>query len=55
MIVVVHVDILAEVGLDAGDAHVEQRLQQLVLIPVDSLRVGEVDGAGIVEGREIGG
>ena len=50
----VHVDILAKVGLDAGNAHFEQRFQELVLIPIDSLRVSEIDGAGIVEGREIG-
>ena len=50
----VHVDILAKVGLDAGDTHFEQRFQKLVLIPIDSFVVSEINGAGIVEGREIG-
>ena len=54
MVIVIHVDVLAKVGLDAADTHFEEWLQQLVLIPCDGLGVGEVDGAGIVEGREIG-
>ena len=53
MIAMVHVDVLAKVGLDARHAHVEQGFQQLILIPVNGFVVGEVDGAGIVEGGEI--
>ena len=55
VVAVVHVDILAEVGLNAGDAHLQQRLQQLVLIPRGGLRVGEVNGSGVVKRREVGG
>ena len=54
VILMVHVDVFAKVGLDAGNTHFEQRFQELVLIPIDSLVVSEVDCACIVEGREIG-
>ena len=54
MVLMIHVDILTEVGLDALHTHIEQRLQQFALIPLGSFVVGEVDGAGIVEGGEIG-
>ena len=55
MIAVVHVYVLSEVGLDAFNAHIKQGLQERVLIPVGGFIVGEVDGAGIIESREVGG
>ena len=54
VVLVVHVDIFAEVGLDALDTHIKQRLQQLVLVPASSLVVSEVDGARIVQCGEVG-
>ena len=54
MVMVIHVDVLAEISLDALYAHLKQGLQQVVLIPCRRLVVGEVDGACIVECREVG-
>ena len=53
MVLVVHVDIFTEIGFNAYHTHIQQRFQQFVLIPVGSGRIGEIDGAGIVECREI--
>ena len=50
----IHVDVLAEVGLNALHAHIEQWLQQGVLIPVGGLVVSEIDSSRIVEGGEVG-
>jgi len=52
-VVGVQVDVLSEVCLDAGNTHLQQRLQQ-TLVPSCGFRAGKVDGACVIVGAEIG-
>ena len=52
MIFGIHVYILTEIRFYAGDTHIQQILQQ-ALIPLHSLRIGEVDGSGIIQSGEV--